>query len=53
MVSESYKRIKYLANDKIDKYGSDIKEKEESSYGNPMLYIFAFIIFLLIMINLF
>ena len=51
MVSESYKRIKKLANDKIEKRGSAIKE--ESSYGNPMLYIFAFIIFLLIIINLF
>ena len=50
MVSESYKRIKQLANDKIEKYGSAIKE--ETYYGNPMIYIFAFIIFLLILINL-
>jgi len=52
MVSESYKRIKQIANDKIEKYGSAIKE-HENSYGNPMLYIFSFIIFLLIIINLF
>ena len=52
MVSESYKRIKYLANDKIEKYGSDIKE-EETSYPNPMMYILVSVIFLLIIINLF
>ena len=52
MTSESYKRVKQIANDKIDKRTMSAIQ-EEYSYGNPILYIFVFIIFLLVLINLF
>lgn len=48
MVSESYKRLKQISNDKIDKEGS-----QQIQYGNPMFTVFLLILLLLFLINLF
>ena len=48
MVSESYKRLKQMANDKIDKQGN-----EQIQYTNPLFIILMLILLLLFLINLF
>ena len=48
MVSESYKRLKQMSNDKIDKQGN-----EQIQYTNPLFIILMLILLLLFLINLF
>ena len=54
MPSESYKRIKQLANDKIEKIAnSTLNNVKSENYINPILFIVILAILLILIINLF